>query len=194
MVLFWATVFSGGCSNNQSGGELAATDAASQTTTKAEPDQADYPALAHMPVGDDPAASLARTADAVRAAIERFDKVDKLIRPPGWNRQRMAVLAVHSAMESADGPARGIVRVLMQDRFSQIRPTRDEAAGDEELLPRRPMPTREEMLDDRSNPERQPVELAVRYEVRDGLWVHTAWEVPGKLALGNDWLDRIGAP
>ena len=150
-----------------------------------------------MAVGDDPAASLAQTADAVRVAIERFDKVDQLIRPKGWNRQRMAVLSVHSAVESADaadGLARGIIRVLMQDRFSQIRPTRDEAAGDEELLPRRPMPTREEMLDDRSNPERQPIELLVRYKVRDGLWVRTAWEVPGKLALGNDWLDLIGAP
>lgn len=147
-----------------------------------------------VPVGDDPARSLEEVAQQVRAAVERFDRIDVLVRPAGWNRFRMAVLDVASKVEPNTEPQRGVAKLSIQPRFSLVRPTREEAAGDEDLLPRRPQPTVEERMNDAANPEVKPMELVVHYENRDGMWVRTSWDVPGKLSLGNDWLDVLGAP
>jgi len=150
-----------------------------------------------MPVGDDPAASLTHVAQGVREAVERFDKVEKLIYPRGWHRQRAAVLAVSSEVSPQDpglAPLAGIVRISVQDRYGLIHATREEAAGDGDLYPRRPFPTREAMLNDRVNPPRDPVELILRYEVRDGTWRRIDWDGPGKFARGADWFDQLQAP
>ena len=150
-----------------------------------------------VPVGDDPAASLTRVAQRVREAVERFDKVEKLIYPRGWHRQRAAVLAVSSELlpqDSGRTPQAGIVRISVQDRYSLIHSTREEAAGDDELCPRRPFPSLEAMLNDRVNPPRDPVDLILRYEVREGTWQRIDWEGPGKLARGADWFDQLQAP
>jgi hypothetical protein len=154
-------------------------------------------AALRVPVGDDPEGSLTRVALAVREAVERFDKVEKLIYPRGWHRQRAAVLAVSSELlpqESGRAPQAGIVRIHVQDQCSLIHPTREEAAGDDELYPRRPLPTRDTMLNDRVNPPRDPVELILRYEVREGSWYRIDWDGPGKLARGADWFDLLQAP
>jgi hypothetical protein len=136
-------------------------------------------------------------AEGVRAAVEKFDKVEKLIYPRGWHRQRAAVLAATpevSAAEPEPGRVTGTVRLTVQDRYSLIHPTREEAAGDDQLYPRRPFPSLEAMLNDRLNPPRDPVELILRYEVREGSWHRIDWDGPGKLARGADWFDRLQAP
>jgi len=165
--------------------------------------QTKLPDRPRVAVGDDPAVSLVQVADQARAAIERYDSVRRLVYPVGWNRKRTSVLAVRSAIEPSDAPAdqqaaaspvQGVVRLTVQDRYSPIYATQEQAAADEELLPRAPMPKREEMLNDRTNPELESVELVVHYEARDGHWVRTGWEGPGKTTRGAEWLDQIGAP
>ena len=150
-----------------------------------------------VPVGDDPAASLTLVAQRVRKAVERFDKVEKLIYPRGWHRQRAVVLAVSSELspqEAQPTPQAGIVRIRIHDQYSLIHPTREEAAGDDELYPRRPFPSLDAMLNDRVNPPRDPVDLILRYEVREGTWQRIDWEGPGRLARGADWFDQLQAP
>ncbi len=147
-------------------------------------------------VGDDLTASLSRVAEAVKAAVAGFNKVEKLIYPPGWSRRQTAVLAIESKLEDdgSSGSAKGVIRLSIQDCFSLIRATLDEATHDDELFPRKPARSREEMFRDQSNPEQKPVELTLHYEVHDGHWRRTRWEAPDKLARGADWLDAIGAP
>ena len=174
-------------------------DSSSVIRPTAEPSQDVQAELApiRVPVDDDPAASLTLVAQGVREAVERFDKVEKLIYPRGWHRQRAAVLAVSSELlpqEAQPTPQAGIVRIRIHDQYSLIYPTREEAAGDDELYPRRPFPTLEAMLNDRVNPPRDPVDLILRYEVRDGCWQRIGWEGPGKLARGADWFDQLQAP
>ncbi len=165
--------------------------------TRPGPDVEPQIAPPRVPVGDDPAASLTLVAQRVREAVERFDKVEKLIYPRGWHRQRAAVLAVSSELlpqEAQPTPQAGIVRIRIHDQYSLIHPTREEAAGDDELYPRRPFPSREAMLNDRVNPPRDPVDLILRYEVREGSWHRIDWDGPGKLARGADWFDQLQAP
>lgn len=193
-----------GCGQAQSNPAAApsprAADSSAESSLRPESTRrqaAGPPVTELVPVGDDPAASLAIVAAGVRAAIERFDKVEKLIYPRGWHRQRADVVAVDAEVVPAEGNqavGRGVIRVTVQDRYSVIHSTRDEAAADEQLYPRRPFPSLDAMLNDRVNPPREPVELVLRYEIHDGSWRRVDWDGPDKTARGADWFDALGAP
>lgn len=159
----------------------------------AAPAPAPPPAIA---VGDDPAASVQQLADAVRGALEKYEKVEKLIYPRGWYRYRPAVLSVTAKLANAEGeqPVAGTIEVTIQPRHTVIRPTQAEAAADQEFHPRSPAPTREDMLNDFSNAELKPTTFVIQYRAEDGVWRRVDWEGKTRQQKGAGWLDRVGAP
>lgn len=151
---------------------------------------------AAIALGDDPAVSLQQVAAAARQAFEGYSKLEKLIYPRGWYRYQPAVLeAVARLDEAPAGQTRtGVIELTVQDRNTLIRPTQAEAQADEELHPRTPAPTREEMLNDFSNAELKPTIIVIQYREQDGAWQRIDWQGKPRGQRGADWLDRVGVP
>ncbi len=149
------------------------------------------------PVGDDPAASLAQLAQRVSATLAEFDRTTKLIFPRGFHRERIQPLEVTSQLRpgaTAEEPPTGIVHVQYQEMYSMIHADRDDAAADDELLPRLPKVDRVSMQNDYFNAKLPPLDLEVEYQARDGQWVRTRWTSPARLTKGADYFDQMGLP
>ncbi|MFO0945211.1 MAG: hypothetical protein U1D30_04575 [Planctomycetota bacterium] len=165
-------------------------DATSISPTQGTPTT---PAIA---VGNDPVASLAQVKEKVESAFKSHDDAYKTIFPTGYAREGFQVLDISSEIVPSEPKdvLKGIVRVQYRELFSLIHPSVAEAKKDNELHPRIPHATREEMLDDRKNPVTEPWSVEIEYTAKDGNWVRADWQGKAKLMRGSKFLDRIGVP
>ncbi len=145
-----------------------------------------------------PDESLAKLADHVKNIFANYEEVDELLFPVGWCRRRLEPVEVrHELIASGDGPTKGIIHLTYQKKSSVIRPTREAAAADNDLLPAPSAQTREQMTDPRRKPW-PPVTLTIEYELQDDgqsrHWHRTGWSAEPENLEGDDFLDRLAVP